>query len=224
MERFSNGFDNKLCIQAFWGDKQWMINDPGNANHYIPILENLADFSDGLLVWRMDNQQYDMENGIYAETRAADETYFIAGMYPSYMPATEDWFQQWEFNTHTSGLLEIEINDFIDNIDLEERMLVSVIIEGTEVYVHDLGDVEFQSTFSTQVNSGDNVKIKFHTIDSFGSVNWWTGIDVQLNSAPIAMTDLSYTSGSSEHIAFIYDLIPDYQVCYFFRHKNTPYC
>ena len=90
---------------------------------------------------------------------------------------------------------------------LQERMLVSVIIEGTEVYVHDLGDVEFQSTFSAQVNSGDNVKIKFHTIDSFGSVNWWTGIDVQLNSAPIAMTDLSYTSGSSEHIAFIYDLM-----------------
>ena len=212
-ERFLKWFcgnlqaQNKLCIQAFWGDKQWMINDPGNANHYIPILENLADFSDGLLVWRMDNQQYDMENGIYAETRAADETYFIAGMYPSYMPATEDWFQQWEFNAHTSGLLEIEINDFIDNIDLEERMLVSVIIEGTEVYVHDLGDVEFQSTFSAQVNYGDNVKIKFHTIDSFGSVNWWTGIDVQLNSAPIAMTDLSYTSGSSEHIAFIYDLM-----------------
>ena len=104
-------------------------------------------------------------------------------------------------------MLEIEINDFIDNTDLQERMLVSVIIDGTEVYVHDLGDVEFQSTFSTQVNSGDNVKIKFHTIDSFGSVNWWTGIDVQLNSAPIAMTDLSYTSGSSEHIAFIYDLM-----------------
>ena len=212
-ERFLKWFcgnlqaQNKLCIQAFWGDKQWMISNPGNANHYIPILENLADFSDGLLVWRMDNQQYDMENGIYAETRAADETYFIAGMYPSHMPATEDWFQQWEFNTHTSGLLEIEINDFIDNTDLQERMLVSVIIDGTEVYVHDLGDVEFQSTFSTQVNSGDNVKIKFHTIDSFGSVNWWTGIDVQLNSAPIAIADLSYTSGSSEHIAFIYDLM-----------------
>ena len=199
--------EDKLCIQVFWGDKQWTIDNPGEAVDYLPILENLADFSDGLLVWRMDNQQYDMENGIYAETRAADETYFIAGMYPSYMPATEDWFQQWEFNTHTSGLLEIEINDFIDNTDLQERMLVSVIIDGTEVYVHDLGDVEFQSIFSTQVNSGDNVKIKFHTIDSFGSVNWWTGIDVQLNSAPIAIADLSYTSGSSEHIAFIYDLM-----------------
>ena len=199
--------EDKLCIQVFWGDKQWTIDNPGEAVDYLPILENLADFSDGLLVWRMDNQQYDMENGIYAETRAADETYFIAGMYPSYMPATEDWFQQWEFNAHTSGLLEIEINDFIDNTDLQERMLVSVIIDGTEVYVHDLGDVELQSTFSTQVNYGDNVKIKFHTIDSFGSVNWWTGIDVQLNSAPIAMTDLSYTSGSSEHIAFIYDLM-----------------
>ena len=170
-------------------------------------MENLADYSDGLLVWRMDNQQYDMENGIYAETRAADETYYIAGMYPSYMPATEDWFQQWEFNTHTSGLLEIEINDFISNTDLLERMLVTVKIDGTEVYVHDLGNAELQSTFSAQVNFGDNVKIKFHTVDSFGSVNWWTGIDVQLNSAPIAIADLSYTSGSSEHIAFIYDLM-----------------
>ena len=199
--------EDKLCIQVFWGDKQWIIDDPGEAVHYIPILENLADYSDGLLVWRMDNQQYDMENGIYAETRAADETYYIAGMYPSYMPATEDWFQQWEFNTHTSGLLEIEINDFISNTDLLERMLVTVKIDGTEVYVHDLGNAELQSTFSAQVNFGDNVKIKFHTVDSFGSVNWWTGIDVQLNSAPIAMADLSYTSGSSQHIAFIYDLM-----------------
>ena len=199
--------EDKLCIQVFWGDRQWIIDDPGEAFHYIPILENLADFSDGLLVWRMDNQQYDMENGIYAETRAADETYYIAGMYPSYMPATEDWFQQWEFNSHTSGLLQIEINDFISNTNLQQRMLVTVQIDGTEVYVHDLGDAELQSTFSAQVNSGDNIKIKFHTIDSFGSVNWWTGIDVQLNSAPIAIADLSYTSGSSEHIAFIYDLM-----------------
>ena len=53
-------------------------------------------------------------------------------------------------------------------------MLVTVIIDETEVYVHDLGDVELQSTFSTQVNAGTNVKIKFQTIDSFGSVNWWT--------------------------------------------------
>ena len=212
-ERFLKWFcgnlqaQDKLCIQAFWGDKQWMINSPGNASHYVSMLENLADFSDGLLVWRMDNQQYDMHNGIYAETRAADETYYIAGMYPAYMPATEDWFQQWEFNTHISGLLEIEINDFISNTALQGRMLVTVIIDETEVYVHDLGDAELQSTFSTQVNAGTNVKIKFHTIDSFGSVNWWTGIDVQLNSGPIAMADLSYISGSSDHIAFIYNLM-----------------
>ena len=212
-ERFLKWFcgnlqaQDKLCIQAFWGDKQWMINSPGNASHYVSVLENLADFSDGLLVWRMDNQQYDMHNGIYAETRAADETYYIAGMYPAYMPATEDWFQQWEFNTHISGLLEIEINDFISNTALQGRMLVTVIIDETEVYVHDLGDAELQSTFSTQVNAGTNVKIKFHTIDSFGSVNWWTGIDVQLNSGPIAMADLSYISGSSDHIAFIYNLM-----------------
>ena len=176
-----------------------MINSPGNASHYVPILENLAEFSNGLLVWRMDNQQYDMHNGIYAETRAADETYYIAGMYPAYMPATERWFQQWEFNTHISGLLEIEVNDFISNTALQGRMLVTVIIDETEVYVHDLGGVELQSTFSTQVNAGTNVKIKFQTIDSFGSVNWWTGIDVQLNSGPIAMADLSYISGSSDH-------------------------
>ena len=212
-ERFLKWFcgnlqaQDKLCIQAFWGDKQWMINSPGNASHYVSMLENLADFSDGLLVWRMDNQQYDMHNGIYAETRADDETYYIAGMYPAYMPATEDWFQQWEFNTHISGLLEIEINDFISNTALQGRMLVTVIIDETEVYVHDLGDAELQSTFSTQVNAGTNVKIKFHTIDSFGSVNWWTGIDVQLNSGPIAMADLSYISGSSDHIAFIYNLM-----------------
>jgi|TARA_B100001540_G_scaffold254916_1_gene231927 hypothetical protein len=199
--------EDKLCIQVFWGDKQWLIDNPGEADDYLPILQNLADYSDGLLVWRMDNQQYDMENGIYAETRAADETYYIAGMYPSYMPATEDWFQQWEFNTQNSGLLEIEINDLIYNTALQGRMLVTVIIDETDVYVHDLGDAELQSTFSTQVDSGDNVKIKFHTIDSFGSVNWWTGIDVQLNSAPIAIADLSYTSGSSEHVAFIYDLM-----------------
>ena len=212
-QRFVNWFcnilhtENKLCIQVFWGDKQWIIDNPGGTADYIPILENLADYSDGLIVWRMDNQQYDMENGIYAETRAADETYHIAGMYPSYMPATEDWFQQWEFSIQTSGLLEIEINDFIYNTDLQDRMLVTVLIGETEVYVHDLGDAELQSAFSTQVNSGDYVKIKFHTIDSFGSVSWWTGIDIQLNSAPIAHTDLTYTSGSSEHVAFIYDLM-----------------
>ena len=212
-ERFLKWFcgnlqsQDKLCIQAFWGDKQWMISSPGNASHYFPIIENLAEFSDGLLVWRMDNQQYDMNNGIYAETRAADETYYIAGMYPAHMPATEDWFQQWEFNTQISGLLEIEINDLISNTAFQGRMLVTVIIDETEVYVHDLGDAEFQSTFTTQVNSGANVKIKFHTVDSFGSVNWWTGIDVQLNSAPIAMADLSYISGSSDHIAFIYNLM-----------------
>ena len=184
-----------------------MISSPGNSSHYFPIIENLAEFSDGLLVWRMDNQQYDMNNGIYAETRAADETHYIAGMYPAHMPATEDWFQQWEFNTQISGLLEIEINDLISNTAFQGRMLVTVIIDETEVYVHDLGDAEFQSTFTTQVNSGANVKIKFHTVDSFGSVNWWTGIDVQLNSAPIAMADLSYISGSSDHIAFIYNLM-----------------
>ena len=199
--------EDKLCIQVFWGDKQWVTDNPGQASDYIPILQNLADSSDGVLVWRMDNQQYDMENGIYAETRAADETYQIAGMYPQYMPATEDWFQQWEFNTQNSGLLEIEVNDLISNTALQGRMLVTVFIDGTEVYVHDLGDAELQSSFSTQVNSGTNVKIKFHTIASFGSVNWWTGIDVQLNSAPIAMADLSYKSGSSEHIAFIYNLM-----------------
>ena len=48
------------------------------------------------------------------------------------------------FNTHTSGLLEIEINDFISNTDLLERMLVTVKIDGTEVYVHDLGNAELQ--------------------------------------------------------------------------------
>jgi len=212
-ERFLKWFcgnlqaQDKLCIQAFWGDKQWMIDNPGNGSHYVPMLENLVDFSDGLLVWRMDNQQYDMNNGIYAETRAADETYYIAGMYPAHMPATEDWFQQWEFNTHISGLLEIEINDFISNTALQGRMLVSVVIDETEVYVHDLGNTELQSTFSAQVDSGTNVKIKFHTVDSFGSVNWWTGIDVMLDSAPIAIADLSYMSGSSEHIAFIYSLM-----------------
>ena len=212
-ERFLKWFcgnlqsQDKLCIQAFWGDKQWMIDNPGNGSHYVPMLENLADFSDGLLVWRMDNQQYDMNNGIYAETRSADETYYIAGMYPAYMPATEDWFQQWEFNTHISGLLEIEINDFISNTALQGRMLVSVVIDETEVYVHDLGNAELQSTFSAQVDSGTNVKMKFHTVDSFGSVNWWTGIDVMLDSAPIAIADLSYMSGSSEHIDFIYSLM-----------------
>ena len=148
-----------------------------------------------------------MNNGIYAETRSADETYYIAGMYPAHMPATEDWFQQWEFNTHISGMLEIDINDLISNTALQGRMLVSEIIDETEVYVHDLGNAELQSTFSAQVDSGTNVKIKFHTVDSFGSVNWWTGIDVMRDSAPIAIADLSYMSGSSEHIAFIYNLM-----------------
>ena len=69
-------------------------------------------------------------------------------------------------------------------------------VRGT-VYEKETGEPSF----------GTNVKIKFHTIDSFGSVNWWTGIDVQLNSGPIAMADLSYISGSSEHVAFIYNLM-----------------
>ena len=59
------------------------------------FIQATANHTDGLIVWRLDNQRYDMDSGIYAEKRTSNADAPFVSMYPSHTPATENWYQQW---------------------------------------------------------------------------------------------------------------------------------
>ena len=104
---------NKKCIEVYWGDQQWTGYDGHTAEDYLHFYQATANHTDGLIVWRLDNQRYDMDSGIYAEKRTSNADAPFVSMYPSHTPATEGWYQQWNFSVVEDGFLNLTINDLV---------------------------------------------------------------------------------------------------------------
>ena len=82
------GSIDRPCIEVYWGNLQW--NPPsGNMSDHVAFLQATAEHTDGLIVWRLDNQQHNSSGGYYAENRLALSTAPILSMYPAFVPATE---------------------------------------------------------------------------------------------------------------------------------------
>lgn len=197
----------KLCIEVYWGDQQWIDTPLASIENHLQFVSDTARLTDGMIVWRLDNQRYDMNEGIYAENRFNNSTEPIIGMYPAYTPATEGWYQQWDMVSNATGEMSLTIVDPIFNLDLANRMHLIISVNGNIVQSHDLADSDTTSMFTTNVSLGDNIRLRLETIDSFGSVNWWVKVNGSIAGEIISQSDLTYSSGSGLYGAMMYALV-----------------
>ena len=100
------------CIEVYWGNLQWNAPSGTMADH-VAFIQATAAHTDGLIVWRLDNQQHNTSAGYYAENRLASSTAPILAMYPAFVPATEGWYQSWTFTANATGLLNLTFDDSI---------------------------------------------------------------------------------------------------------------
>ena len=195
---------NKKCIEVYWGDQQWTGYDESTPEDYFNFYKATADHADGLIVWRLDNQRFDMNSGIYAEKRMLDSDGSFVGMYPSFTPATEDWFQKWDFVASESGELEIAVRDRVTKQNYD-RMFVVVDINGIESFRYDIAGPQTEDNALISVNMEDEISLYFETNASFGSVVWYVEFDVYLNEQKIDRSETEYSSGSSAFNKFMYE-------------------
>ena len=194
---------DRKCIEVYWGDQQWTGYEGHTADDYLHFFQATANHADGLIVWRLDNQRYDMNSGIYAEKRTANSDAPFVTMYPSHTPATEGWYQQWNFSVVEDGLLNLTINDLVHK-QYYDRMFVTVKVNGLESYRYDVAGPQSSDSTSLDVSSGDLITLRFETYASFGSVIWYAEVDGTLNDVIIERDIATYTSGSSEFNEFMF--------------------
>ena len=195
---------NKKCIEVYWGDQQWTGYDGHTAEDYLHFYQATANHTDGLIVWRLDNQRYDMDSGIYAEKRTSNADAPFVSMYPSHTPATEGWYQQWNFSVVEDGFLNLTINDLVHK-QYYDRMFVIVEVNDLESYRYDVAGPQSSDLISLNVSSGDLITLRFETYASFGSVIWYVEIDGTLNDVIIERNIATYHSGSSKFNEFMFE-------------------
>jgi len=200
------GSIDRPCIEVYWGNLQW--NPPsGNMSDHVAFLQATAEHTDGLIVWRLDNQQHNSSGGYYAENRLALSTAPILSMYPAFVPATEGWYQSWTFTANATGALNLTFDDSFTSSEVLDRMSVKVYVNGTLVHEHDPGESGVQAPISLAVNASESVEIRVETLDSFGSLVWWVEVDGTLADQALTRASMTYDAGGGAYSTAIYFLM-----------------
>ena len=145
-----------------------------------------------------------MDSGIYAEKRTSNADAPFVSMYPSHTPATEGWYQQWNFSVVEDGFLNLTINDLVHK-QYYDRMFVIVEVNDLESYRYDVAGPQSSDLISLNVSSGDLITLRFETYASFGSVIWYVEIEGTLNDVIIERNIATYHSGSSKFNKFMFE-------------------
>jgi len=199
----SSEVSNRKCIEVYWGDQQWTGFEGYTAEDYFHFYQATANHTDGLIVWRLDNQRHDMDSGIYAEKGLSDSDAPFVSMYPSHTPATEGWYQQWNFSVVEDGYLNLTINDLVHK-QYYDRMFVIIEVNNLEYHRYDVAGPQSSDSISLGVSSDDLITIRFETYASFGSVIWYVEIAGTLNDVIIERDIATYSSGSSAFNEFMF--------------------
>ena len=197
------GSMERPCIEVYWGNLQWNAPSGTMADH-VAFIQATAAHTDGLIVWRLDNQQHNTSAGYYAENRLASSTAPILAMYPAFVPATEGWYQSWTFTANATGPLNLTFDDSIKTSAVLDRMVVRVFVNGTQVHEHDPGEAGVEAPVSLSVTTGEVVEVRMETVDSFGSLVWWVEVNGTLAGHDLSRSSMTYEAGGSAYSTAVY--------------------
>lgn len=195
------------CIEVYWGNSQWN-SEVGTTSEYVQFLQDSAQHTDGIVFWRLDNQQQEPGGGYYAENRIASSQAPILAMYPSNVPATEGWYQSWSWTSDSDGWLNLTFEDSIgsENNPIPNRMQTQVLVNGFVVHTSDPGAAGYPAAFNSEIEAGDLIEIRVETIDSFGSKVWWVEVDGTFADQPLERDMMTYSSDAGTYTKDLFQL------------------